>query len=470
MGPSRSLLMVVALLAGAGQAKPPDAGVLGTFRDAGAGNGDPLLPAPPVLRSRSAAEACKATPRRPLCRLELLLERIETTVRKSSAVEARHGLTQAYVRLEFAWAFARLGDHARAEELVAAALVELNRQQTDPVHALATRLYLQRVRAALEGRLTPTHGADEAELTSLESMDRYKIDRLRGVSGVVEPWQRLDAITAFWKTRVVSCDDAGVELNDLARTRAISNPSALATKVQNLLQGTPTDDVIKCVVDVLPRLPASDAHEVLNALPTKLDGLTAESQLGYLTDALTLATALGDRAASLVLLTAIDARIQSANPVMVKAVVSAALAASWASKRFSIDDAARLTRLSELAGSDECRCAPVCALLLDAANAQQRFLANRSSEGQATLQRTLGALRATKLVPMDLVPVERAVGAAIGAAPSSVQWNLLETFVDGRYPVTTDSFNTNSHFAISVIGFVDALLVPMVAGEELSAR
>ena len=112
-------------------------------------------------------DACRAATQRPLCRLELLLERIETTVRKSSAVEASPGLTPAYVRLEFAWAFARLGDRPRAEDLMAAARVEL-----DP----------QRVTEALAHKLTPTSGPDEAQLAALKSLERYKVDRLRGIS------------------------------------------------------------------------------------------------------------------------------------------------------------------------------------------------------------------------------------------------------------------------------------------------
>ncbi len=124
--------------------------------------------------------------------LEALLKAFEDTPRKRSAVEAPPTLTRAYVNLEFAWGFARLASAERARALRDQALAALDRK--DPVHHFLTRAYVARIDQALEGAAPDTPLPPEVNglLNGLEPYMRYKVDRLRQFSLVLEPQERLD--------------------------------------------------------------------------------------------------------------------------------------------------------------------------------------------------------------------------------------------------------------------------------------
>lgn len=136
---------------------------------------------------------------------ELLRTRDEylATKRKRSTIESTHPeeLTHAYVRLVFAWGFARLGrPQAAREELRVATELLGGRlsERGDPIHRAAFAGYAARIEQALEG-LPPgapfsvEPGGPIALRQALEGIDRFKYDRLISLSRILDPRQGVDA-------------------------------------------------------------------------------------------------------------------------------------------------------------------------------------------------------------------------------------------------------------------------------------
>lgn len=100
--------------------------------------------------------------------------------------------TRAYARLLFAYAMARLGEMTHCQVLQEEAREAL--ALSDPVHRWLWDAFQFRLREVQGGQ--PDRGRLSQELLGrLESMnrlDRYKIDRLRQNSRILEPWEKID--------------------------------------------------------------------------------------------------------------------------------------------------------------------------------------------------------------------------------------------------------------------------------------
>ncbi len=253
---------------------------------------------PRLMRVTGQANAAGAGTGRALrgrAQLEGLLKAFEETPRKRSAVEAPPQFTLAYVSLEFAWGFARLANAERARALRDAAMAPLDRK--DPVHHYLTRAYRARIEQALEGTApsTPLPPEINALLTGLESLDRYKVDRLRQFSQVLEPQERLEAISAFWRN---NRDSRGEELGAL---RSLRDPAELLKAIRSRMSAAAdaqlaVDERVRLIdglLDYLPQLPESQALPLLQSFLTLGEGFSAKHRAVVLEDGLKIAGHFG---------------------------------------------------------------------------------------------------------------------------------------------------------------------------------
>src|SRR5204862_5813280 len=136
----------------------------------------------------------------------------EETPRKRSLVEAPWPLPRAYVRITFAWAFARTGHTGRARELENEAVKALDLSL--PVNGALIRMYRARIAQAAEGvsHDTPLPPEFAAERAALGRDDRYNFDRLRQRSLILEPH---DHVTPTWTFARTSGTVQGEELSAL---------------------------------------------------------------------------------------------------------------------------------------------------------------------------------------------------------------------------------------------------------------
>jgi hypothetical protein len=281
------------------------------------GKGDALFP--DLLRGlrlgMTAKEAKKSRPRlrfdKPLffgleapalrqrsTELERLLSLYYRTKRKRSAVEAPESLTNAYVELIFAYGFARLGRSARANQLRERARAAL--PADDPIHAFLSRAYSARVKQALDGQLieAPLPPAIAQRLNTFRRFLRYKVDRLRQSSLILEPHERLDPVLGFQQAKR---DPRG---EDVAQLRGTIDQRRLTEHVTRMMDraldaATPPDErarVFDVALDFLPRIPRAEAVKQLRRLTNFGGPATPAARCELLEEAVLLAGYFRDEA------------------------------------------------------------------------------------------------------------------------------------------------------------------------------
>ncbi|MCI0456773.1 MAG: hypothetical protein L0Z62_07325 [Gemmataceae bacterium] len=175
--------------------------------------------------------------------------------------------TEAYAHLILAFGLARLGEGQIARELHARAREVLS--GGDEVHTSLLQAFSHRIRQALEGK-PPSGPFPREQLEYLEAMDsiaRYKVDRLRQYSRILEPHEEINPYRT-WQVRFID------ELDQkLATLRDLIDSSELKKTVGSLLEQTRGQSaeerlrrarVVREALGVAPRLEEAFARELLD--------------------------------------------------------------------------------------------------------------------------------------------------------------------------------------------------------------
>ncbi|MCP3142628.1 hypothetical protein [Pyxidicoccus xibeiensis] len=389
--------------------------------------------------------------------LEALLERFETTTRRRSSIEAPPALTQAYVRFVFACGLARLGQADRARALAAAAAGALDARE--PIHGFLSRAYGARVAQALEGQPpeTPLPPDIAAELNLLNTFQRYKVDRLRQSSALLEPSERLDPARAFGRGSLDLRGEEFAALRDIkdagqvaaqveALTAKATAPKLAALERQRLLGG---------LLDTLPRLPPARALPLLDRLMgASMEGISVEAQGRLLGDALTLTAHFGraDRATALAgRLRKVVAALPPDSPAWGHGFLVMSLRGL---RRVGLSREA--AELVETARGLVSR--PKTPLPVQLSVAAGLAMLGRASEAGAVFEKAFDTLIAAKGSLAERLALTRSLASALAYAPVDTALPELARLSEGL-PSVTDSYNTNSHFCLSVVELADALVL-----------
>jgi cellulose synthase operon protein C len=424
---------------------------------------------PRLLRVMGQAGAAGAGTERAVrvaAQLEALLKAFEETPRKRSPVEAAPALTRAYVHLEFAWAFARLASPDRARQLRDGALGALDRK--DPVHQYLTRAYQARIDQAAEGAAPDTPLPPEVNglLNGLEPYMRYKVDRLRQFSQVLEPQERLDPMGSFWR----SAQSARGE--ELSALRGVREPAELLRAIQARMgvaadTHLPPEERVRLIdglMDFLPQLPESQALPLLQAFLTLGDALEPRHRVVVLEDALKVAGHFGRQALVKQLVSQLGNLIRELGADGVGEVGAMLVAGVRSLRRVGLRDEAGelLARASTVLKGEDTR-------TLQGRLALASGFAYLGAVSQAQpiideVQVRLG--RESGLIIADRLRLTRALAQALSHASTEVALpGLLR--VAQQLSWMTDSYNTNSHFCLSLVDFADALVLGHV-GDDLT--
>ncbi|MBA2545022.1 MAG: hypothetical protein H0V17_35595 [Deltaproteobacteria bacterium] len=392
--------------------------------------------------------------------LNALADKIGSTRRKPSPVEAPKHLTTAYVSFQLAHGYARIGQHVRARALVVEARQALAAVSTDAVHAYLVAAFAARVEQAIQG-LPPETALPEplgSQLAALDRVARYKVDRLREASRILEPLERPDAIGAFSKRQH---DSRGPEF---AALRALSDPTARAKEIGRLVEvassSTETEKarLLDGVFDVLLELPENGAIPILARAWPMVASLPEPRHAVLYGEALVVAGHFGR--------TELVPQLLDLLGDAVKVVPGPELARV-------LDQSLRALRRIGLRRE-------IAELLADVENALDAGNANIHARlalaaGLAYLGETARALpileQARKALnePMTLtqrLDLTRALAQAYAQAPIG---DALAAIADlsGQLRDITDSFGTNSHYCLSVLHFVESLVLG-IASDDLA--
>lgn len=386
---------------------------------------------------------------------------VTTVKRKRSPVEATVGLTNAYATLQLAHGFARIGQHARARTMINEARSALASVASDPVHNYLIAAFTARIEQAIAGDSpeAPLPDALRAQLESLDRVSRYKVDRLREASRILEPLERPDAIGAFSKKQQ---DSRGPEF---AALRAITDPAARAKEVARLVElakGSNEAEMFRLldgVFDVLLELPESGAVPILGRAWPIIDKLPEARRALLYAEALVVAGHFGrtDLVPKLLdllgntipavpgneLARVLDQSLRALRRIGLRREIAELLAG--VERALGGDNTNQLARLALAGGlaylGDTMRALPI----LDQA---RRGLADASMR------------------PVERLDLTRALAAAYAQAPIG---DALAAIGELRKQLRdiTDSFGTNSHYCLSVLHFVESLVLG-IASDDLA--
>jgi hypothetical protein len=389
--------------------------------------------------------------------LEGLLERFERTPRRRSAREAPAALTQAYVRFVFAWGLARLGHADRARELTLIATSELDRK--DPVHGFLSRAYGARVAQALEGQPADAPLPQElaAELNALSTFHLYQVNRLRQASMILEPSERLDPAQAYARdARDLRGEEFASlsELKDVARlTSAVEQ---LAARASAPLTPVPERErLLEGLLDTLPRLPPARALPLMTRLVSSMEGLPEEAHARLLGDALTVAGHFGreDHVRALV------ARLRD----LLAGLKPEAEAWSHGILGLCLRNLRRLGLTHEatelLQPGQKLLARPTkVPLSTQLGIAAGLALVGHQPEATAVFERAFATLSHFQGPMPERLTLARGLAGALSQAPVEVALPALVRLSE-QLPLVTDSYNTNTHFCLSVVEFADVLVL-----------
>jgi hypothetical protein len=390
--------------------------------------------------------------------LARLAERISATRRKRSPVEAPAAYTNAYIGLQLAHGFARIGQHERARALAADARAALASVIEDPVHAFLTRAFEARLEQAIAGQPpeTPLPEPLGAQLAGLDRVARYKVDRLREASRILEPIERPDAIGAFSKKQ---SDARGPEF---AALRAIAEPAARAREVVRLVDvaaGADEADRVRLLdgsFDVMLELPETHAVPILSRAVPVIGTLPEPRRAVLYAEALVVAGHFGRTELIPSLLEALGGAIRVVPGTELERVLDQSLRAL---RRIGLRH--EMTEL--LAGVEH-------TLAAGAGNLRARLALAGGLAYLGDMARALPILDQARkalgenLKLTDRLDLTRALAQAYSQAPlGNALGGIAE--LSGQLRDITDSFGTNSHYCLSVLHFVESLVLGITSDD-----
>lgn len=409
--------------------------------------------------------------------LEGLLKAFDETPRKRSPVEAPPHLTRAYVGFEFAWGFARLGSAERARALREQSLAVLEKvattadpkDQNAPVHRYLMRAYAARIDQALEGVSpeTPLGPEINGQLPSLEPYQRYKVDRLRQFSNVMEPQERLDATSDFFRAH----KNQGAE--ELAALRGVKDPAELVRGIEERAQVAADEQLaveerarlIDGLLDFLPSVPESQALPLLQRFVALSDGMPPKLRALLYEDALKVAGHFGRTPLVKQLVSSLGRLFGELGGEGVSELGATLVAGVRSLRRVGLRDEATelLQRASAVLKGEDTK-----TLIARLGLAGGLAYLGQTAQAQPIIDDALTRLARGEsvLVLGDRLKLTRFTARALGHLPTDLALSGLLRLAR-QLPWVTDHFNTNTHFCLSLVDFADALVLGHV-GDDLT--
>jgi hypothetical protein len=378
--------------------------------------------------------------------------------------------TGPYVDLMFAYAFAQLGEATLCHDLVRESQQKLTRR--DDVNNWLTAAFEFRISEALDGRRGasrfPEHMLETLEIT--DRLPRYKIDRLREHSRILEPHEKIDPYRR-WHGRFA--DDLSREL---ALLFDMHDRAKLADRLKQLLSGKtksrrPEPRVLATALELAPRLGESFAADLLYQV---------ERGLGTVTEAVDVAMLIEK---SLFLAAHYDKKDEVQDLVGRFHSFLGGKGSSLPTNNLETLLGASFRGLRKLGLRDEAAklLERMAAVIQERKSAQAKNHDEQGKELRLLLQVAAGwfyfddveparvildaartALFDESLPPVAQTQLACAYSTALGQAPLDLSMpRILELF--RKLTSVQDAFTTNSHYSLSRLDVIEAAILALVS-------
>ncbi len=386
-----------------------------------------------------------------------LLKLYGKTKRERSMLEAPKKMTDAYVHYIFAWGFARLNQQQQSAELVLKARDGL--KGDDSVHQSLMRQYEARIQQAREA--VPKESLLDKQtlelLNSLERFDRYKVDRLRQVTIILEPQERLDPIQSF---QVSDSDSRGEEFSNLHQW---SDKVQFLQAIDQILEraydrqttGQEKARLLDGVLDFFPRLGEAEAIPRLTRVVSELESLEPLYRCVVLEDTLLLAGFYSRQDIIAQLIDEIDRLLKQSEGDDLSYIANALAQFVDSLRRVGLTEQG--LHILEKAWER-----------FDDQQPESLITRIQLASGFADMQKddylnqvvfeAKELLTQVDLLLESRLQLCRALSQASSHMHHSDAIALLHD-LSRQLPLVTDTFNTNSHFCLSVISFMESLIL-----------
>lgn len=363
----------------------------------------------------------------------------QKTKRSRSVLEAPEVLTQAYVDLVFAWGYASLGSREQATRLR-----DVRLDLDDPIHGALVGAYQARIDQALQGvpREAPLPPEATARLQALAGLQKYKVDRLRSASGILEPRERLDPFRGYTL-------EGTEQASDLQRLSG----DALRNALEDLSTRAATADSLHQFFLALPSQPVSVAAELLDRI--ELGHLPPEERLPLHTDAVVAAGLLGQRTLAQRHAAGLQEALADVSSEQLADATRSLVQAFRGLRRLGLQDLATtsLERVLGIASGKR-----FVDQLTRAAAAGGLALCGDSERAVPLLDAALEVASKPFDRPVDQQRMVRTLALSLSSAPRDVALERLPALA-ALLSGITDSFNTNSHFCFTVVDFAESIVL-----------
>lgn len=332
------------------------------------------------------------------------------------------------------------GDDARA--VLEAPVI----QPQDAIHRWLIRAYRARVERALAGeRDAPLPEPERAALAALPKFDRYKVDRLRAVSYVLEPSGHVEPFYSFQSAKTTAAE-ALARIDDPARLDR--DLHAVLAKAQTASDQTERGRLCLQAVQAFGRLHPSDVARLLGRAIEVAGCIDPHARAAVLAQAVEQAALFGHEHLVEPLLEPLRESLAELEPdhlpLLLMGCLSALLRVGHRESASALCDQLRIG-LGEQA--------PLPArVLLAAANR----LLGHEQEVDDLMARALSALRHPS-TPKDRVQLAHALLRLGQHLPLPRARRLWDDLAHAG-PVFVDTLSTNSHFSLSTLALAEALV------------
>jgi hypothetical protein len=395
--------------------------------------------------------------------VEAFCSYFDKTERKHSSVEASQAYTKAYAHLTLAYGLARLGQSSRANALRQHALTALG--TSDKIHSFLALSYGVRIDQAIEGLPAETVMPSNviADLNALDKFSRYKVDRLRQTSKILEPQERLDPVAAFHRA---GTDPRGAEF--VAMRSLAAGSDELIKAVDDIMtkattKGTLPSERIRLmdgVLDFFTSIPESQATVGIRTVLDSTAADVASKRIFILQKGLQAAGYFGRDDLVREVVDSMKSVLPGLASSQIADVGNAMEAYLGQARRFGLkEESSELLSVMENCLSGNSTQAVVAKLQLAGGLAS---LGKIDQANKIIMDSRQVLLTAKELAMPDRLAIIGAITNASAQLPADQALVGISRMMD-QLPIITDSFNTNSHFCKSAIQFVESIVLGFIS-------
>jgi hypothetical protein len=379
--------------------------------------------------------------------------------REKSKIEANKALTDAYTQFIFAYGYARLGSITRAKEEQENATKKIDTKDT--IHDFLVTSFTEKIQQAIAGMPVdhPLSENAQIKLNKLDNFDRYKANRIRQASMLLEYRDKIDPVGIFQKTDT-SLDSLFASLYKLeSKEEKLEKINAI---IADTLHSEEKEQVsrISKILDFLPTLGEYNFTPTMKRLMPVFDKKDF-NKVEVLAKALMVSGFFSKKDLVEVFVKKITSGISKTSKLQDFANILSRCTGSLRRAGLNNEALELLNSVSSISTGTE-----IENVLIQLQISSSFSDLGKLDEAKKAIAAGQKVLEQEQLLMSDKLSLIRALSLSAGNLPEEQAIGALRQMYS-HLETITDSFNTNSHLCLSIVNFMESLVLGF-ANDRLS--